>query len=97
MFQGEQNKLGCFHRTGMAKVAKPIITANAVYQGLQRSYFSIRYFFFQNQYIRCTRSVTVLTLFEMRSWWIAWNTMVKCIEFFQAIGFLVLIRAEMII
>jgi len=27
----------------MVEVVKPIIIANAVYQGLQRSYFSIRY------------------------------------------------------
>jgi len=31
----------------MAEVAKPIIIANAAHQGLQRSYFSIRYLFFQ--------------------------------------------------
>ena len=32
----------------MAEVAKPIIMANAVHQGLQGSYFSIHYLFFQN-------------------------------------------------
>jgi len=32
----------------MAGFVKPIIMANAVYQGLQGSYFSIRYLFFQN-------------------------------------------------
>jgi len=32
----------------MADVAKSIILANAVYQGLQGSYFSIRYLFLQN-------------------------------------------------
>jgi len=30
------------------EVAKPIIMANAVHQGLQGSYFLIRYLFFQN-------------------------------------------------
>ena len=47
MIPDEQNKLGVCHRTGMAEVAKPIIIANVVHQGLQRSYFSIRYLFFQ--------------------------------------------------
>jgi len=32
----------------MAEVAKPINMVNAVHQGLQESYFSIRYLFFQN-------------------------------------------------
>jgi len=32
----------------MVEVAKPIIMANAVHQGLQGSYLSIRYLFFQN-------------------------------------------------
>jgi len=44
MFQGQQNKLGHCHRTVVVEVAKPIIMANAVHQGLQGSYFSIRYF-----------------------------------------------------
>ena len=48
MLRDEQNKLGYCHRTGMAEVVKPIIMANAVYQGLQRGYFSIRYLFFRN-------------------------------------------------
>jgi len=32
----------------MVEVAKPILMANAIHQGLQGSYFSIRYLFFQN-------------------------------------------------
>jgi len=39
----------------MMEVAKPIIMANAVHQGLQASYFSIRYLFFPkpiNQMLR---------------------------------------------
>ena len=48
MFRDEQNILGYWHINGMAKVVKPIIMANAVYQGLQGSYLSIRYLFFQN-------------------------------------------------
>ena len=95
MFWDQQNKLGYCHKTVMVKVAKPTIMANAVHQGLQGSYFLIRYLFFQNP-IRCTLSVTVLTLSEMRSWWIAWNSKMRW-DFFQAIGFLELLRAEMII
>jgi len=49
----------------MDEVAKLIIMANVVHQGLQGSYFSIRYLFFQNP-MRCTRSATVSTLWEMR-------------------------------
>ena len=48
MFQDQQNKLGYCHRTVMVEDEKPIIMANADHQGLQRSYFSIRYLFFQN-------------------------------------------------
>ena len=33
----------------MVEVAKTIIMASATHQGLQENYFSIRYFFFQNQ------------------------------------------------
>jgi len=32
----------------MVEVAKPITVAKAVHQGLQGSYFSIHYLFFQN-------------------------------------------------
>jgi len=32
----------------MVEVAKPFIMANPVHQGLQGSFFSIRYLFFQN-------------------------------------------------
>ena len=48
MFRDEQNKLGYYHRTVVVEVAKPIIMANAVHQGLQGSCFSIRYLFFEN-------------------------------------------------
>jgi len=48
MFRDQQNKLSYCHRNGTAEVAKPINMVNAVYQGLQGSYFSIRYLFFQN-------------------------------------------------
>jgi len=48
MFRDQQNKLGYCHRTVMVEVAKPIIMANALHQGLQRSYFSVPYLFFQN-------------------------------------------------
>jgi len=48
MFRDEQNKLSYCHRTGMVEVAKPIIMANAVHQGLQGNYFLIRYLLFQN-------------------------------------------------
>jgi len=58
MFRDQQNKLSYCHITFMVEVAKPIIMANAVHQGLQASYFSIRYLFFQNP-MRCTRSATV--------------------------------------
>ena len=34
---------------------------------------------FKTQKIRCTRSSTVLTLSEMRSWWIAWNSEMRCV------------------
>jgi len=45
MFRDEQNKLGYCHRSGMAELAKPINMVSAVQQGLQESYFSIRYLF----------------------------------------------------
>jgi len=48
MFRDEKNKHGYSHRTVMMEVTKPIIMANAVHQGLQGSYFLIRYLFFQN-------------------------------------------------
>jgi len=73
MFRDHQNKLSYCQRTFMVEVAKPIIMANTVHQGLQGSDFSIRYLFFQNP-MRCTRSASVLTLSEMRCWWIAWNS-----------------------
>jgi len=48
MFRDQQNQLSYCHVTFMVEVAKPILMANAVHQGLQGSYFSIRYLFFQN-------------------------------------------------
>jgi len=49
MFGDQQNKLGYCRRTVMVEVAKPIIMADVVHQGLQGSYFWIRYLFFQKQ------------------------------------------------
>jgi len=48
MFRDQQNILSYCHRTFMVEVAKPIIMANTVHQGLQGSYFSICYLFSQN-------------------------------------------------
>jgi len=48
MFGDYQNKLSYWHRTVMVEVAKPIIMADVAHQGLQGSYFSICYLFFQN-------------------------------------------------
>jgi len=88
-----QHGLSYCHITVMVEVAKPIIMANAVHQGLQGSYFSIRHLV-QNP-VRCTCSATMLSLSEMRCWWLAWNSEMHC--FFQAIGLSELIRAEMIV
>jgi len=75
---------GYCHRTGVVEVAKPIIVANAVHQGLQGScIYWLVISCFKTQYVRSTRSAAVLTLFEMRSWWIAWN--VKCLDFFSSL------------
>ena len=41
---------------------------------------------FETQLIRCMRSATILTLSEMRSWWIAWNSEMRWV-FFRLLGF----------
>ena len=48
-FRNEQNKLGYYHRTGMAEVAKPIIMANAVYEGCKEAIFRFAIFSFKTQ------------------------------------------------
>ena len=46
MIRDEQNKPGHCHRNGVVEFAKPVIMQSA--PSFARSYFSIRYLFFQN-------------------------------------------------
>ena len=78
----------------MAQVAKPIIVANAFFQGCKEAIFRfVMSFKTQKSDVQYALSCRINFVWNT----ILMNEIGNALSFFQAIGFLVLIRAEVII